>query len=127
MTTRPNPFLAHCLELLAPLGPTRYKSMFGGYSLYVDELCVAVIAQDRLYLKTSSETQARFEAANCRRFVYEAHGKTMSMGYYTAPEEALDSPALMQPWARLALQAALAARASKTKVPKKRPAARGGA
>ena len=29
------------------------------------------------------------------------------MGYFTAPEDAMESPALMQPWARLALEAAL--------------------
>jgi DNA transformation protein len=35
------------------------------------------------------------------------------MSYWTVPAEAMDSPALMQPWAQLAVQAALAARANK--------------
>jgi DNA transformation protein and related proteins len=107
------------LELLAPLGTTRAKSMFGGHGLYVDEIFIALVAFDRLYLKTNADTQPRFVAAGCQPFTYEAHGKTMSMAYYTAPDEALDSPALMQPWARWALQAALAARAGKTTPPKK--------
>jgi DNA transformation protein and related proteins len=125
MSARQNPFVAHCLELLSPLGATRAKSMFGGHGLYVDELFVALVAFDRLYLKTNHQTQPRFEAQGCTPFTYEANGKSMRMAYYTVPDEALDSPALMQPWARLALQAALAARASKA--PKKRLAARGGA
>ena len=33
------------------------------------------------------------------------------MSYCTPPDEAMDSPAAMSPWARLALQAAVAARA----------------
>ncbi len=37
----------------------------------------------------------------------------MSMGYYSAPDDAMESPALMAPWARRALQAALTAHQSK--------------
>ena len=50
----------------------------------------------------------------------------MQLRYYTPPAEALESPALMAPWARLALQAALAARKparqSARRPAKKRPA-----
>ena len=34
----------------------------------------------------------------------------MRLHYHTPPEDALESPALMAPWARLALGAAVAAR-----------------
>lgn len=37
------------------------------------------------------------------------------MGYYSAPDEAMESAHEMVPWARLALQAALAARQPKSK------------
>jgi DNA transformation protein len=37
----------------------------------------------------------------------------MSMNYYSAPDDAMESPQLMAPWARLALEAALKARQSK--------------
>jgi DNA transformation protein len=39
------------------------------------------------------------------------------MNYYSAPEEAMDAPHAMAPWARMALQAAVSAKA--TKPPKK--------
>jgi DNA transformation protein len=103
-------FVSHCRELLAPLGAVRVRRMFGGWGLYVDELFVALIAFDRLYLKADATTRQRFEAAGCQPFVYNARGKSVSLGYWTAPDEALESPALMTPWARLALLAALAAR-----------------
>jgi DNA transformation protein len=35
------------------------------------------------------------------------------MSYWTVPAEAMESPALMQPWARLAISAALRARAAR--------------
>jgi DNA transformation protein and related proteins len=113
MAQKPNPFVEHCLELLAPLGPTRAKSMFGGHGLYVDELFVALIAFDRLFLKVDTITLPLFVAAGCEPFNYDGKVKHITMAYYTVPDDAMDSPALMQPWARLALQAALAARAAK--------------
>lgn len=103
----------HALELLAPLGAVRAKRMFGGHGLYVDELFVAIIAFDRLYLKVDDETRPRFEAAGCQPFVYEGKGSPVTMSYWTVPAEAMESPALMQPWARLAVAAALRARARK--------------
>lgn len=105
--------VAHCLELLAPLGTPRARRMFGGHGLYVDELFVALIAFDRLYLKADAQTRARFEAAGCEPFVYDGQGRSVTMGYYTAPDDAMESPAYMQPWGRLALEAALRAKAAK--------------
>lgn len=109
------PFVDHCLELLAPLGTVRTRRMFGGWGLYVDELFLALIAGERLYLKADAESRNAFEAAACEPFVYRSDGKSVSLGYWTAPAEALDSPALMTPWARLALQAALRARTARLK------------
>lgn len=106
-------FVAHCRELLAPLGAVRSRRMFGGHGFYVDELFIALIAFGRFYLKVDERSRARFEAAGCEPFVYEGKGKPVTMGYFTAPEEAIESPALMQPWARLALEAAVRARAAK--------------
>ncbi len=104
-------FADYCCELLGSLGPVRAKRMFLGWGLSVDGLTVAVIAYDTLYLKANAETLPRFVAAGCQVFEHQAKdGKTRRMQYYTAPEDALESPTAMQPWATLALQAALAAR-----------------
>jgi DNA transformation protein and related proteins len=108
-----NEFVSHCAELLASVGAVRTRRMFGGHGLYVDDLFVALIAAERLYLKVDAGTRAAFEAAGCVPFVYDRDGKAASLGYFSAPEEAMESPPLMQPWARLALAAALRARAAK--------------
>lgn len=122
-SARPSLLLEHCLELLAPLGGVRSRRMFGGYGIYADDLFFALIAFDRLYLKANDDTRPHFEAASCEPFVYDAKGKAVSLGYWSAPAEAMESPALMLPWARLALQAALAARAAKAVKPAPRRAA----
>jgi DNA transformation protein len=50
----------------------------------------------------------------------------MKLNYHTPPAEALESPALMLPWARLALEAALAARRpTVAKAAVRKPVARG--
>lgn len=113
-------FTTHCSELLAPLGSVRVRRMFGGRGLYVDELFIALIADEQFFLKTDAQTRPRFEAAGCQPFRYLRQGEWQSIGYYAPPEEAMESPALMQPWARLALDAALRARAAKAP---KRPGA----
>ncbi|EYC50197.1 competence protein TfoX [Hylemonella gracilis str. Niagara R] len=103
----------HCIELFSPLGHAHAKRMFGGHGLYVDELCIAFIVEGRLFLKTSETTRQRFIDAGGQPFAYQqssARKPTVVTSYWTPPAEALESPALMLPWARLAMEAALAAR-----------------
>lgn len=108
-----NALLDHCLELLAPLGAVRARRMFGGHGIYIDDLFVAVIGFERLYLKTDAASRERFQSAGGEAFVYDAKRGAVALGYWTVPAEAMESPALMQPWARLAIEAALRARAAK--------------
>lgn len=116
-------FVNHCLELLEPLGRPRARRMFGGHGVYVDELFVALIADERLYLKVDAITRPAFEAAGCGPFVYaNGNGETGVLSYFSAPDEAIESPMLMQPWARLALAAALRARAAQASKVAARPA-----
>lgn len=113
MAAVPNEFVAHCLELLGSVGAARSRRMFGGHGFYVDDLFIGLLAYERLFLKADALTNAAFEAAGCQPFVYDGAGKSVTLGYFSAPEEAMESPPLMQPWARLAIAAALRARASK--------------
>lgn len=110
-------FVEHVCELLSPLGPVRARRMFGGWGLSVDGMNVGLVAWNTLYLKANAETEPRWLDAGCRPFVYEAKGKAMRLFYFTAPEDAMESPALMLPWAQLALQAAVAARAPARRKP----------
>jgi DNA transformation protein and related proteins len=79
MPKPPDQFVAHCLELLKTVGSARSRRMFGGHGIYVDDLFVAIVAFDRLYLKTDEHTRARFERAGCEAFVYDKAGGTVSL------------------------------------------------
>jgi DNA transformation protein and related proteins len=105
-----DPFVLHTCELLCSVGPCSARRMFGGYGISVDGMNIALILGDTLYLKTNADTVGQWLAAGGRPFQYEAQGKIKSVQYHTPPEDALESPALMAPWARLAMAAAVAAR-----------------
>lgn len=109
-------FTELCVEMLSPLGPVRVRRMFGGQGFYVDGLFMALIDDGQLFLKADELTRERFIAAGCPPFTYPTKvGERMVMSYYRPPEEALESPPLMLPWARLALEAALRAANAKVK------------
>ena len=107
-------FAHYCCELLSSVGPCVAKRMFGGYGISTDGMTLAILlnlgAGETLWLKANDTSKADFETAGCQRFTYHAKEKPMSMNYYSAPDEAMESTSLMAPWARLALEAALAAR-----------------
>jgi DNA transformation protein len=107
----------HAAELFDPLGSVRARRMFGGWGLYVDGLFIALVAWDTLYLKADADSQAAFIEAGCAPFTYVREGRPVTLGYWSAPEAALDSPAAMAPWARRAMDCALRQRA-----PRRRPA-----
>jgi DNA transformation protein and related proteins len=113
--------VAHCLELLTALGPARSRRMFGGHGLYVGEHFIALIADETLYLKADERARPAFEAAGSRPFSYTAAGgRRAVLAYWSAPDEAMESPAQMLPWARQALDSALrAAAAKRSAVPRK--------
>lgn len=123
MPSARNELVEHCTELLGSLGQCTSRRMFGGYGFYIDGLFVALIAYERLFLKTDATSRPRFEAAGCEPFVFAKEGESIATSYFSAPEQAMESPALMQPWARLALEAALRARAAKPPAMPRKPKA----
>ncbi len=123
MAAPQNEFVNHCLDLLASTGPCVAKRMFGGWGISTGGLTLAIIADlgdgERLWLKADATTRAAFVAQGCTRFTYLVNGQPKSMDYYAAPEDTVESAALMRPWGQLALDAAVRAQAAKK--PKKAP------
>jgi DNA transformation protein len=110
-------FANYCCELLGSVGPCTARRMFGGFGISTGGLNIALLADlgqgDTLWLKTDEQSCPLFDAAGCAPFVYTAKGKAMKLNYYSAPEDAMESPQLMAQWARLSLDCALKARAAK--------------
>jgi DNA transformation protein len=100
-------------ELLEPVGRVTVRRMFGGAGLYVDGLIVGLEVEGTLFLKTDEQTRQAFADAGGTPFVYDGKGKPITMSYWTTPDDAMDSPEAMRPWARLALEATLRSAASR--------------
>ncbi len=116
--------ITHCTELLSALGPVRVRRMFGGHGLYVSDLFLALISRDTLYLKADETSRPAFDAAGCQAFGFTtAQGLRPVLGYWSAPDEAMESPAAMLPWARLAMASALRAAAAKRPATAPKPVA----
>jgi DNA transformation protein and related proteins len=118
-------YIAYLQELFEPLGNISTKKMFGGFGIYCNNLMIALVIEDVLYLKTDDSTRASFSNAGGQAFIYQGKGKLVTVSYWTVPEEALESSEQMFPWAKLAYAAAL--RKEKTssikKSAKKKPSA----
>lgn len=122
--------IAWYVELLGSLGRVTARRMFGGTGLYADGGIVALEIEGTLYLKTDAQSRERFAEAGGRPFVYDGKGREVETSYWTPPDEAMDSPDAMRPWARLALGASMRSGAEKSRTkkaaakkspPKKRP------
>ena len=103
-------FLAHVLDLLAPLGPVTARRMFGGAGLYRRGVMFALITRaDVLYFRTDAANRDDYAAAGMGPFVPFADGR-MTMPYHEAPAALMEDAEDMCAWADRAWQAALRAR-----------------
>lgn len=115
--------VAHLQDLLAstPFADrTRFRAMFGGHGLYLDNRMCAIVFNDGLYLKTDANSRQDFLARGLGPFVYLKRGEPMPLSYYQAPAEALEDSAELSDW--LDRAAGAAARAATKKRSKKRRA-----
>ena len=70
----------------------------------------ALVADDTLYLKSDSQSEALYRAHGLEQFAYQKGEKTVLMSYFMAPDEVLDDPQALHDWAAVAFEAALRAR-----------------
>ena len=91
--------------------------MFGAWGISTGGFTIAIVADrgsgERLWLKADGAIRSYYEVAGCERFTYTAKGVQRSVNYYSAPSDAMESPELMAPWARQALECALKAQSAK--------------
>jgi DNA transformation protein and related proteins len=80
----------------------RARPMFGGVGLYSGDVFFALIADDTVYFKTDESTRPEFEARGMEPFrPFGDSGGTMQ--YYQVPEDLLEDPEALRPWAEKAV------------------------
>lgn len=93
-------------DLLAGFGPVRVKRMFGGLGVFADGLMLALMVDDTLYFKADLPLAERLAADGSLPFTYDRAGRRVELGYWSAPEAALDDPEALAEIARAALAVA---------------------
>jgi len=94
------------LDQLSRVMPAiRARPMFGGAGIYSSEIFFALIANDTVYFKVDESTRGDFEARGMGPFrPFGDDGGTMK--YYQLPEEILEDPDALRPWAEKAVAVA---------------------
>lgn len=99
-------FVTLVCDTLSCVGEIRAKRMFGGHGVYCGERMIAIIVDDRLYLKVDADSKSRFEADGLKPFQYKSRGKTITMSFHEAPADIFEDPATARVWAEMAQGAA---------------------
>ena len=96
-------FLAYLHELFADFGPITTRAMFGGHGVYFEGLIIGIVIDDALYLKADARDASRRSRPPAARLSSTtAEGAAdRRCSYWSLPDEAMDSPQAMLPWARL--------------------------
>jgi DNA transformation protein len=95
----------------------RSRPMFGGVGIYSGQDFFALIADDTLYFKVDDSTRPDFEARGMGPFrPFGDEGGTMK--YYQVPEDLLEEPEALRPWAEKAV--AIARHSKKARRPSRR-------
>lgn len=94
-------------EVFERFGRIAVRRMFGGHGVFHEGRMFALVASERLYLKTDAQTVAAFEAQHLPAFEYQRKGELARMNYHEAPAEIFEDRDEAARWARLAWDAVL--------------------
>lgn len=121
-------FTEHVVDLLVPWTEVTPRRMFGGVGLFAHGLMFALILDDVLYMKDTKDEHGYPVETNFEKeyFEYDRNGRTVNLGYFKAPEAALEDSAYLVALARDSFKSAtlVKKKAGKTKTKaaaKKRP------
>ena len=90
-------FVEFVRDQLSSLDGVTVRAMFGGHGFSLRGSFFAIAYDGRLYLKTNSETVARYEAAGMGPFRPPTGAKIRS--YYEVPADVLDDRDELTAWA----------------------------
>jgi len=114
MPTSPS-FRTFVMDQLSRIVPrVRARPMFGGVGIYAGELFFALIANDTLYFKVDDSNRPDFEKLGMKPFQPYGEGSE-AMKYYAVPEDLLEDPDALRPWAEKSI--GVAAKQKKGKRP----------
>lgn len=101
-------FVEFVLDQLRPWGDVVARRMFSGQGIFRDGVMFALVQEDTLYFRADGRNVPDFEAAGTRPFSYRRGARSVALGYWAVPADALDEGDRLAQWADKAYAAALA-------------------
>ena len=74
------------------------RPMFSGWGIYKDGKIFSLIIGGELYFKVSDKNRSEFEKSDSHPFVYPRKGKSITMSYWTLPDEILENKEILLVW-----------------------------
>ena len=65
---KPTAYVEFVIERLEPLGNITARPMFGGFTIYCDDIPFGLVARDALYLKADEQNRPEFEGRGLPAF-----------------------------------------------------------
>ncbi|MCX8957428.1 TfoX/Sxy family DNA transformation protein [Erwinia psidii] len=103
--------IATTKDKLAQLGDITCRSQFGGYSLSVDCVVFALVANGELYLRACDKARPYIIKRKMKSLTINKHGIPVSLEYYQVDEPLWDEPQQLLALSKLCLQGAIQQRA----------------
>lgn len=79
---------------LSTLGQVHSRSLFGGYSLSIDNTVFAMVSEGELYLRACEENAAYFIERKLPVLAFSKRGRAVSLNYYQVDDVLWQDPAL---------------------------------
>ncbi|MCU5775150.1 TfoX/Sxy family DNA transformation protein [Erwiniaceae bacterium BAC15a-03b] len=98
--------IAQSKHYLAPLGEIDARTQFGGYSLAVEKIVFAVVAEGELYLRACEQIQPYIGAGRMPRLIFHKRGMPVSLNYFRVDEALWAQPETLLALSRSALKRA---------------------
>ena len=102
--------LSEFAQQMAPLGPVRYKKMFGGAGFWIGEHMFAIYAEGSFMFRADAVNAPQFTARGIGPWepgmMKPRNGRVVSMPYYAIPDEVMSDPQLLLQWGQEAAAAA---------------------
>lgn len=106
--TKPDPHRFD--DLFAPFGPIVLRRFFGGEGIWLDDVMIGMVFDEKIYFKTDATTRKAFVAERTKPFTFEKRstGETVVTGWFALPDRLYDDPEELAAWARAAFAVASA-------------------
>lgn len=107
----------HVLDMLAPWAEVNARRMFGGIGLFAHGLMFAIIIEDVLFMKDSKDDNGNPVKTDFEKeyFEYDRNGKTVNLGYFKVPDDAMEDSSYLIRLANDSLRSASLTKRSKPK------------